>query len=268
MTVLDVGDVKDRHRRTWAVGNYPVIAAYQAPIADHLCSAAEVSSRDRVLDVATGTGNVALAAARRGAAVSALDLTPSMLEQARGRSREAGLHVDFVEGDAEDIPYPAGSFDVGLSACGLWFAPRPHLAVRELRRVVSPSGRIGLANFTPTGYLGRINELMKKYLPLPPGAPEPNDWAREDIAGSRLEECFEGIRFERSGLRWQFPSPRAATEFLWLNSPPHVIARDSLTPKWARELFSEIEAVTTDLAGGTGQVDIEAEYLVVLARAR
>lgn len=263
----DLHEIKEQTRRTWSLGDYPQVAARQLEIAEELCAAARLAPGERVLDLATATGNVALAAARRGAVATGVDLTPRMLELARLRATSEGLEVTFVEGDIEDVPVAGGSFDVALSACGVWFAPRPEVAVRELRRVLRPGGRVGLANFTPDGYPGRVNEIVTRWLPLPLGLPEPNEWGRPDVARSRLEGPFTDIECRKADLRYRFASASGATEFFASHSPPHVAAGLALEPAAARAMFEEIEAYTAETCASDGAVEVEATYLVVVAIA-
>lgn len=264
----DLHELKERTRETWSLGDYPQVAARQLEIADGLCDAVGVAAGERVVDLATATGNVALAAARRGAVVVGVDLTPRMLELARARADEEGLAVAFVQGDVEDVPVESGSFDIVLSACGVWFAPRPEVAVAEMRRVLRPGGRLGMANFTPEGYPGRVNEIVTSWLPLPPGLPEPNEWGRPEVARSRLESAFTDIRCQKGALHYRFDSVADAIEFFARHSPPHVAAARALRPDDARRMFEQIEAHTAEKCEADGSVEVDANYLVVVATAR
>src|SRR5262245_51769407 len=155
MTTDPIAEFKAKQREVWALGNFGDTAVFTTPVAGHLVRFAGVSAGDRVLDVGTGTGVVAVTAARLGAKVAALDLTPSLLEQARGNASLAGVPVDWREGDAEALPYPDASFDVVLSQFGHMFAPRPQVAVAEMLRVLRPVGRIAFATWPPEHVMGR-----------------------------------------------------------------------------------------------------------------
>lgn len=264
----DLHEFKERVRATWSLGDYQRVADRQLSIAAALCDWTSVVPHEQVLDVGTATGNVALTAAGRGAAVTALDITPRMLDLARGRATEQGLVIEFVEGDLEDLPFPDVQFDAALSACGMWFAPRPALAVQELHRVLRPGGRLGLANFTPGGYMGRVNEIVKRRLPLPDGVPEPNGWGREEVARQRLAAHFEDVECRTATLRYTFPSAPAATEFFAAYSPPHVAAAHALDADAAKAMLSEIERHTADETASSDGIVIDAEYLLVRGRAR
>lgn len=263
-TEIPVDRVKDAMREVWALGDYRQVAARLRPVAETLCRAADVGPGLDALDVATGTGNVALAAARRGARTSAVDLTPRMLVLAAAEAAKEGVDVRWVHGDAEDLPFPDGSFDRVLSACGLWFAPRPHVAVAEARRVLRPHGLLGLANYTPGGYWGRVNALVTRFLPLPEAQPEPNLWGVPEVVRRRLGAGFAVRSCDRHTVGWSYPCAAAATRAMAEHSPPHVAAARRLGAR-APELFAAIEEMTAAEADETGVVRIEAEYLVVVA---
>src|SRR6476620_5471199 len=169
----DFTAVKARQQATWASGDFAVVAARIVYQAEHLCETADLQSGWRVLDVATGSGNAALAAARRGCDAVGIDYVPSLLERGRIRAGAERLSVEFLEGDAEELPFPAASFDAVLSIYGVMFAPHHQLAARELARVCRPGGRIALACWTTEGFIGGTFRLFSRYLPPTPGLPPP-----------------------------------------------------------------------------------------------
>lgn len=260
----DVDAYKQSVRTMWSAGDYQKLAERVAPIADHLCRATAVASGQAVLDVATGSGNVALAAAARGAVVTAVDLTPAMLDLSRRRAEEEGLAVTAVLGDAEDLPLEDRSFDVVLSACGLWWAPRPDVAVAEVRRVLRRPGVVGLAGFTPDSYFGQVEELIKAQLPLPDGVPERNDWARDDSAVARLEGLFTDIEVGHGSIDWTFGSAPEATAFLFDNSASHIAAHRQLDPGQGAALVADVRRLTERMSRTTDHVSIDLEYAVVV----
>src|SRR5258706_7954785 len=174
--VPDFAAVKSRQQNTWASGDFSVVASRIVFQAEHLCETADVQAGWRVLDVATGSGNAAIAAARRGCEAVGVDYVPALLE--RGRVRAAAEHLDvrFVEGDAEDLRFPDASFDAVLSIYGVMFAPDHHRVAAELARVCRPGGRIALASWTPDGFIGETFPIFSRYLPPPPGPLPPAPW--------------------------------------------------------------------------------------------
>ncbi len=185
-------EVKRRHRVMWALGDYPAVAAdLVTPLGPVLVDACRVTSGDRLLDVAAGTGTVAIPAARAGAWVTASDLTPELLAVGERTARAAGLDVTWEEGDAEALPYADGAFDVTTSCVGVMFAPFHQAAADQLVRVTRPGGRIGLVSWTPEGFIGQMFSVMRPYAPPPPpGAQPPPLWGAEphvlELLGDRV----------------------------------------------------------------------------------
>jgi ubiquinone/menaquinone biosynthesis C-methylase UbiE len=177
---LDFTAIKGRQRQTWASGDYHVIASLIVPIAERLSDAVDLRAGQRVLDVATGSGNVAIAAARRMCAVTGVDFVPALLDRGRSRAAAEGLPVTFEEGDAEALTANDGSFDVVLSALGVMFAPNQEQAAHELLRVCRPGGRLGLANWTPEGWIGEMLRVVSRHVPPPTGLRPPTRWGTED----------------------------------------------------------------------------------------
>lgn len=190
MTTIDVADteLKQRHRTMWGKGDYPrMVDTFLLPIGQRLVAALDLRPGVRVLDVAAGTGNAAIPAAQRGATVTASDLTPELLEAGRRRPEAAGLDLEWVEADAEHLPFDDGSYDVVMSAIGVMFAPFHQTAADELVRVCRPGGTIALLSWTPEGMLGELFRTMKPFAaPPPPGAQPPPLWGSEE----HLAELF------------------------------------------------------------------------------
>jgi SAM-dependent methyltransferase len=186
-------------------------------VAGHVVTFAAVSPGERVLDVGTGTGVVALTAARLGARVTALDLTPELLAQARENAKIAGLDaITWSEGDAESLPYPDASFDVVLSQFGHLFAPRPEVAVAEMRRVLKPGGRVVFATWPPEHLVGRIFAFVGRHSPPPPpGAAPPPQWGNPTLVAERLGERFEPPFFERGMMHFPALSLPHSTGCSW-----------------------------------------------------
>ncbi|WP_193043605.1 class I SAM-dependent methyltransferase [Mycolicibacterium baixiangningiae] len=195
----DTATVDDRqlaakHRAMWASGDYPKLAAdLVAPLGPVLVDALGIGTGDRVLDVAAGTGNAAIPAARTGAAVTASDLTPELLEHGRAVAEKEGVELEWREADAHSLPFGDNDFDAVMSCIGVMFAPYHQRAADELLRVCRPGGTIGLINWTPEGHIGRLFATMKPYMPPPPqGASPPPLWGREehvrDLFGDRVTD--------------------------------------------------------------------------------
>ena len=176
---LDHAALKQWQQTTWASGDFSVVAARILYQAEQLCETADLQAGWRVLDVATGSGNAALAAARRGCDTVGIDYVPTLLERGRIRAEAEHLSVEFLEGDAEELPFPAASFDAVLSIYGVMFAPHHERAAAELVRVCRPGGRIALASWTPEGFIGETFRLFSRYLPPTPGLQPPVRWGDE-----------------------------------------------------------------------------------------
>jgi len=182
----DRAAIRTRQQATWASGDFAVVARTIQIVAESLCETADLRAGEKVLDVATGTGNAAIAAARRFADVTATDFVPALLEHGRARAAAEGLHVVFREADAQDLPFPDASFDVVLSTYGVMFAPDQERAARETTRVCRPGGRIALANWTPEGFIGELFRVVGAHVPPPAGLRSPAAWGTE----ARLRELF------------------------------------------------------------------------------
>jgi SAM-dependent methyltransferase len=260
-----VAALKRQHRDTWADGDYPAVAEHIADaLPKALLRAVDVRDRD-LLDVATGSGNLALAAARAGARVTGLDLVAELLDVARGRARDAGLEVAWREGDAEALPFADASFDVVTSVVGVQFAPRAEVVVAELRRVCRPGGRIALVNWTKEGLIGRLFQVMARYLPAPPPfVTGPPRWGDEAF----LRELFAGdeIAVSRGTNPFRFPTIDDYMTFFERNYGPTKRAREKLLAegRW-NDLRAELRELYAGLNQATdGSLQIEAEFLLAV----
>jgi SAM-dependent methyltransferase len=184
----DLAAVKLRQKAAWASGDYAVIGTTLQIVGESLCEAVDLRAGERVLDIAAGSGNATLAAARRFAEVTSTDYVPALLERARARAEAERLPVAFREADAEALPFQDASFDVVLSTYGVMFTPDQERAAAELARVCRPGGRIGLANWTPGGFIGALFKLIGRHVPPPAGLRSPALWGTEE----RLRELFGG----------------------------------------------------------------------------
>ena len=211
---LDVEGFKRGQRTLWSAGDYPDIARYIESAAEHLVSAAGVGPGQDVLDVATGSGNVAIPCAKRGANVTGLDLTPELFDAARRRAREADVECEWIEGDAEELPFADDSFDRVLSAFGAMFAPRHERAAAELVRVTRPGGTIAVAAWTPEGGNGVMFKTVASHMPPPP--PElkpPTMWGNEEYMRDLLGPHGVDLEFERGHVVFEAESPESWLEY-------------------------------------------------------
>jgi len=191
---IDFAAVKARQQAMWASGDFAVIGTTLQIVGESLCEAVDLESGSRVLDVACGNGNAALAAARRFCRVTGLDYVPELLVRAQERARAERLELETIEGDAERLPFEDGSFDTVLSTFGVMFAPDQERAAKELLRVTKPGGKIGLANWTPEGFIGGLLKTVAKHVPPASGLASPILWGTQ----ARLEDLFRGARSVRA----------------------------------------------------------------------
>jgi SAM-dependent methyltransferase len=265
--------LKARHRAMWASGDYPRLAAEViGALGPALVGATGITAGQRVLDVAAGAGNAAVAAATAGAQVVASDLTPELFEAGRRAAARAGVEVDWQEADAESLPYPDAGFDAVISCVGVMFAPRHGVAAAELLRVCRPGGRIGLLSWTPAGFIGQMFATMKPYAPPPPpGAQPPPLWGDGDHVTALLGDRVTDVQAERRLLRVdRFPEPAACRDYFKALYGPTIAVYRSLAAE--PERAAELDAALVDLVrrfdhGSAGTV-MDWEYLVVTATVR
>jgi SAM-dependent methyltransferase len=210
----DLATVKGRQQKAWSSGDYGKVGVTLLIMAEQLAEAADLQPGQKVLDVASGNGNAALAAARRFGEVTALDYVPMLLEEGRQRATAEGLPIDFLEGDAENLPFEDASFDVALSTLGVMFAPDQDKAASELLRVVRPGGTIGMVNWAPDSYIGELFKTIGKYVPPPPGVKPPFRWGTEEGLDELLDGGIGSLQTRRRTMVWRFPSARHHVEFM------------------------------------------------------
>jgi ubiquinone/menaquinone biosynthesis C-methylase UbiE len=266
---VDVEEIKQRQAHIWAQGDYAVLSRQLAPAARVLCDACAVSAGQEVLDVGAGDGNFALACAREGARVVASDISPGMVERGRARSEAEGYEIEWVEADAEALPFEDGRFDCVGSVFGAFIAPRPEVAARELFRVVRPGGVVGMTSWTPDGAMAELFAIGRSFAPPDPDQLPSELWGDEAIARERLEPLAARIDFQRHALRWTGDSPEAFLEEFGESAPTMAAARQALPA----ERFEELSRLQRELmervnAASDGSFLLEPEYIVILARRR
>ena len=264
---VDYDELRERSRAIWSLGNYAELARVLEPAARAVVEACGVSAGQEVLDVATGSGNAATLAARRGAGVIALDLAPAMLELGQARAAEEALTIEWVEGDAEELPFEDGRFDCVVSVFGAMLAPRPERAASELFRVLRPGGTVGMANWTPDGFQGRAFAINNRHVPGPEGVPPSSEWGREEVVAERFEGLAAQIETGRRTIRLEHESPEAMRAWFEENAGPAVAARRFLPAETNEAIAAETIELVRDVNRATdGSVAIDAEYLLVVAR--
>jgi SAM-dependent methyltransferase len=263
-------EIKARHRAMWASGDYPgMVETWISPIGPRLVEASGIAPAMRVLDVAAGSGNAAIPAAKRGASVTASDLTPELFDAGRARAEAEGVELEWVEGDAERLPFEDASFDAVISSLGAMFAPNHAAAAAELVRVCRPGGTIGLLSWTPEGMIGALFRAMKPFAPPPPpGAQPPPLWGSEDhlreLFGERVafrsmeRDTLEVTAFERA--------QDFAADFSANYGPTLVAQANARKTGREAELHEELDRLAADWDRGTnGRARFELEYLVAVA---
>lgn len=252
----------------WSLGDYTSLAAVLEPHSELLAAACNITPGATVLDVAAGNGNFAFAAARRGAVVTASDLTPRMLELGRARSAAAGVGIEWAEGDAERLPFGDAGFDVVASVFGAMFAPRPELVASELFRVVKPGGLVAMANYSPGGFLGRLSEMMESFSARPAiDMPSPFQWGDEGVVRERFGGLAGSIEVGHRTLMFESASVEGLLEFWEETNGPQNALRAMLPPESYQKVTTAWMALVEELNDASdGRVRVTSPYLVVLAR--
>jgi SAM-dependent methyltransferase len=263
----DLAAVTQIQQKVWSEGDFSMVASIVSFASEELAEALEIVADERVLDVACGSGNGALAAARRawGNTVGA-DFVPALLERGRERAAAERLDVEFVEADAQNLPFGEASFDVAISIFGAMFAPDQEKTAAELLRVVRPGGRIGMANWTPEGGLGTLFKTISKHAPPLPGLNPPVLWGTEERVRELLGEGVSELRFARRKSRQGFRSVDHYLEFFRSYFGPIKMAFERVGSDGEAALETDLRAFLEDAnTAGDRALVIEPEYLQVVA---
>ncbi|MEH2531043.1 ubiquinone/menaquinone biosynthesis C-methylase UbiE [Bradyrhizobium sp. AZCC 1588] len=265
----DLAALKTRQQAAWSSGNYAIVGSTLQIVGEELCEALDLKAGSKVLDVAAGNGMASLAAARRWCDVTSTDYVPALLERGRARAAAEGMQIEFREADAENLPFDDNSFDTVLSTFGVMFTPNQDRAAAELMRVCKPKGRIGLANWTPDGFIGQVFRTLGKYLPPPTGAKSPAQWG----TSARLTEMFDAdarsIRAESRIFRFRYRSPAHFLDVFKTYYGPVLKAFAALEPAKQEELHNDLHALIVRMnRSGDGTMVVPSEYLEVVITKR
>ena len=264
--IPDIDSMKAKLKATWAAGDYDRFSRYMEQDARFFYEQLDVPAGCKLLDVACGSGQVALWAARDGVDVTGVDIAPNQIQRAQIRAAAEGLKARFVEGDAESLPFEDASFDVVLSLIGAMFAPRPDLVARELLRVCSPGGTIAMGNWTAEGFVGLMFKTIAKFI-APSGMPSPVLWGNEKVVRERLGPGVAELKMTRRHYTLTYPfSPADVVEFFRQYYGPMNRAFASLDESSAEKLRAELEALWSENNLGNDELTIaKGEYLEVIA---
>jgi SAM-dependent methyltransferase len=264
----DLAAIKGRQQQTWASGDFAAVGATLPIVSELLCEAAELRAGERVLDVATGSGNTAIAAARRFCRVAGVDYVPALLDRARERAGTERFDIEFREGDAEAIPYADASFDAVLSTFGSMFAPDQERAARELLRVCRLGGRIGMANWTPDGFIGEMFKVTGRHLPPPAGLAPPVLWGSEARLRELFGERIVALAVTRREFVFRYASAEHWLDFFRTYYGPTLKAFAALDAEGQARLEADLLDLAQRHNTAADSLRIPATYLEVVATKR
>ncbi len=258
---IDFGMIKGRQQVAWGSGDYAVVGTTLQIVGETLCEAVDLRSTQRVLDVAAGNGNATLAAARRFADVVSTDYVGSLLERGRERAKADRLPVTFQEADAEALPFADASFDVVLSTFGVMFTPNQSQAARELMRVCRPGGKIGLANWTPEGFIGRLFKVIGKYVPPAPGLKSPSLWGNRAHLATLMGDKAN-LAMTSQTFAFRYKSPEHMIDIFRSYYGPMVKTFAAIDPPAQDALAADLHALIGEFnVAKDGSLVIPSEYL-------
>lgn len=266
VTIPDIAPLKQKLFATWTDGDYGIIARGMERRATEMLGALPIEPGERVLDIACGSGQWTIPAARRGARVTGVDIAENWLAQARKRAAQEGLDVRLDVGDAEELPYEDGSFDVVLSLIGAMFAPRPARVAAEMLRVCRPGGRIVMTNWTPEGFVGAMFKLVGRHVP-PPDMPSPLLWGTEEAVRERFAAGVTGLETARKTMRFVYPmTPEEVAAHYFRHFGPTKRAAAALDDDRRAAFLADFTAHWRDHnVAGDGTTMVDAEVLEAIA---
>src|SRR5882762_2579093 len=267
--VPDLAALKTRQQAAWSSGNYAIVASTLQIVGEALCEALDLKAGSKVLDVAAGNGMASLAAARRWCDVTSTDYVPALLERGQARAAAEGMQIEFREADAENLPFDDNSFDTVLSTFGVMFTPNQDRAAAELMRVCKPKGQIGLANWTPEGFIGQVFKTLGKYLPPPAGTKSPALWG----TSARLSEMFDAearsINAESRLFKFRYRSPAHFLDVFKTYYGPINKAFAALDEQGQTALRNDLNALVIRMnRSGDSTMVVPSEYLEVVVTKR
>ena len=267
--VADLAAVKLKQKAAWSAGDYAVIGTTLQIVGENLCEALDLRAGERVLDVAAGNGNATLAAARRWCDVVSTDYVGALLERGQARASAEGLDIRFEEADAENLPYADASFDVVLSTFGVMFTPNQERAASELARVCKPGGKIGLANWTPSGFIGQLFKVIGRYIPPPAGVKPPSLWGTEERLRELFGERIATLEAARQNFVFRYRTPQHWLETFRTYYGPMNKAFGAVNAAQQESLAADLIQLVQQFNRATdGAMLVPSEYLEVVIRRR
>jgi ubiquinone/menaquinone biosynthesis C-methylase UbiE len=261
--------MKAKQQIAWSSGDYALIGTTLQIVGEELCEALDLRSGQKVLDVAAGNGNISLAAARRWCDVVSTDYVPSLLERGRTRAAAEGLSIDFREADAEALPFADAAFDTVVSTFGVMFTPNQDKAAAEMLRVCKSGGQIGLANWTPEGYIGQVFKLLGKYLPPPAGSKSPALWGTREYLTGLFGPAALGIKTKARDFNFRYRSPAHFLDVFKTYYGPMLKAFAALDETKQRDLKDDLQSLIGRLnKADDGTMVVPSEYLEVVITKR
>jgi len=265
----DLTALKTRQQAAWSSGNYAIVGATLQIVGEELCEALDLKSGSKVLDVAAGNGMASLAAARRWCEVTSTDYVPALLERGRARATAEGMEIEFREADAENLPFADNSFDSVISTFGVMFTPNQDKAAAELLRVCKPKGSIGLANWTPDGFIGQVFKTLGKYLPPPAGAKSPALWGTRGRLGELFDAGASSVKAQPRLFNFRYRSADHFLEMFKTYYGPVLKAFAALDAGKQEELRDDLHALLVRMNRATnGSLVVPSEYLEVIITKR